>query len=459
MGDSTLALSPSRELRDARTGAPWSRRRAIATALAAIVLANLVVIVRIWVHAGGISSVRSGADALTSAGRLTALIGAYLALIAVLLLARVPVLENLVGFGRLTAWHRQAARACLALLLAHAALTTAGLSLGDRVTPPREVARLMTQYPGVITAIAALVVLVAVGVTSAAVARLRLSYESWYFVHLYSYLAIALAFSHQLATGKDFVGDPAARTYWSALYVIVLAALVGFRVAVPLVRNARHRLRVVRVLDETPTAVTIEITGRRLERLRVRPGQFFLWRFLQHDRWWQAHPFSLSAPPDGRRLRITVKDAGDFTATLRTLNAGTRVLAEGPFGAFTAGARTKPRLALIAGGAGIAPIRTLLETIPGAPGDIALIYRASRPEEILFRDELDELGRIRDAQLHYCVGENRDLSAETIERLVPDIAERDVFVCGPPAMVEATVRSLRLAGVARRRIVTERFAF
>jgi predicted ferric reductase len=440
-------------------GDSTTRRRTIASALVATALANLAVIAWLWLHAGGISGVQSGADALTSAGRLTALLGAYFALIAVLLLARVPVLEDVAGFGRLTAWHRHAARACLVLLLAHAALTTAGLTVGDDVTLSREAARLISQYPGVITAVAGLVLLVAVGITSAVTVRRRLSYESWYFVHLYSYLAIALAFSHQIATGKDFVGDPVARTYWTALYVIVLAALLGFRVAVPLVRDARHRLRVDEVREETPTAVTISITGRRLDRLRVRPGQFFLWRFLQRDLWWQAHPFSLSAPPDGRRLRITVKNAGDFTATLRTLERGTRVLAEGPFGAFTAEARTTPRLALIAGGAGITPIRTLLESIPGAPGDIALIYRTSAADEVLFREELDELARKRGAQLHYCVGEDWDLSAETIQRLVPGIAERDVYVCGPPAMVTTTVASLRVAGVPRRRIVTERFAF
>ena len=46
----------------------------------------------------------------------------------------------------------------------------------------------------------------------------------------------------------------------------------------------------------------------------ARTGQFFLWRFLTRDRWWEAHPFSLSAAPDGRRLRITVKGVGDYTA-------------------------------------------------------------------------------------------------------------------------------------------------
>src|SRR3954466_1678013 len=210
-----------------------SGRTAIGAALIALALANAAVIVGLWWHAGGVGSVHGGAEALTSAGRLTALLGAYLALVAVLLLARVPVLERLAGFDRLTGWHRVAARTCLALLLAHAVLTTAGLTLGDGVSLPREGRRLISQYPGVITATAGLALLIAVAVTSAVIVRRRLRYETWYFVHLYSYLAVALAFSHQIATGKDFVGNPAARTYWTALYVLTLAALLMFRVAVP----------------------------------------------------------------------------------------------------------------------------------------------------------------------------------------------------------------------------------
>ena len=71
-----------------------------------------------------------------------------------------------------------------------------------------------------ITAIAGLALLVAVVVTSAVAVRRRLRYETWYFVHLYAYLAVALAFSHQLATGTDFVAPPGARAYWYALYVV-----------------------------------------------------------------------------------------------------------------------------------------------------------------------------------------------------------------------------------------------
>jgi ferredoxin-NADP reductase len=63
------------------------------------------------------------------------------------------------------------------------------------------------------------------------------------------------------------------------------------------------------------------------------------------------------------------------------------------------------------------------------------------------------------------VGDHRDsaarhlLSPRHLRRLVPDLSTRDVFVCGPPAMADATRRALRSAGVPRRRIHTERFAF
>jgi len=230
---------------------------------------------------------------------------------------------------------------------------------------------------------------------------------------------------------------------------------------VPVVHSLRHRLRVTRVVEEAPGVVSVEIGGVGLDRLRARAGQFFTWRFLTHGRWWEAHPFSLSAAPDGRRLRITVKGVGDYTAALRAIPPGTRVIAEGPFGAFTAAARRRPRVVLIAGGVGITPIRALLEEMPGAPGDIAVVYRATRPEDLILRDELDALARARAAEVHYVLGD-RDpgiLSAEHLRALVPDIATRDVYLCGPPAMTEATRASLGRSGVSSRHIVTERFAY
>jgi predicted ferric reductase len=301
-------------------------------------------------------------------------------------------------------------------------------------------------------------------VSSLVIVRRRLRYETWYFVHLYTYLAIALAFSHQIATGREFVGDPTARAYWQALYVATLAAVVVFRLGVPAWRNARHGLRVERVTEEAPGVVSLEIGGARLDALKARAGQFFSWRFLTREHWWQSHPYSLSAAPDGRRLRITVKEVGDFSGGLKDIRPGTRVVFDGPHGAFTAAARRRPRVALIAGGVGITPIRALLEDLPGDPGDITLVYRAAHEDDVILRAELEELSLRRGIDVHYVLGDHRDpgaaelLSAAHLGLLVPDIATRDVYVCGPPEMTDATGASLRLAGVPRRQVITERFA-
>ena len=215
------------------------------------------------------------------------------------------------------------------------------------------------------------------------------------------------------------------------------------------------------MVTEGPGVVSLRITGRRLERLRAQAGQFFLWRFLARDRWWTAHPFSLSEAPDGRSLRITVKALGDHTARMSSIAPGTLVVAEGPFGVFTAAAQRRDKVLLIAGGIGITPIRALLEEIRG---DAIVIYRVVSEEEIVLAEELEQLTHARDAALHYVVGDHnapggeRLLSAGHLRELAPDIRKREVFVCGPPGMTAAVERSIRRAHVPRRHVHIERFA-
>ena len=438
-----------------------ARRRVTGWDLAVLVAANAAAVVGLWWRERGISEIHDLAGLLTSLGRLTGLLGALLALIQLLLLARIPVLDT-AGLERVSAWHRRNGAACLALIAAHTALITAGYALADRKTLTAEVDALLSDYPGVLPATVALALLVAVVATSVVTVRRRLGHRAWHAIHVTAYAAIALAFSHQLATGHEFVDQPVARAYWWALYGATAAALLVFRVVVPVVRSRRHRLHVARVVPEAPGVVSIEIGGERLDRMPVLAGQFMHWRFLAPGHWHQAHPFSLSAAPDGRRLRITVKDRGGHTSGLAGLRPGTRVIVEGPSGALTSAARRRPRVALIAGGVGIAPIRALLEDMPGEPGEIAVIYRARNAGEVLFRTELDELASRRGADLHYVVGERENggaLSAEHLRELVPDITERDVYVCGPDGMTAATRASLERAGVAPRHIVTEGFGW
>jgi len=346
---------------------------------------------------------------------------------------------------------------CVDLVVVHVVFVVWGYALLDKLSIGGEVSTMLGGgvYPGMITATIGTAFMLAVVGTSYVIVRRRLRYEWWYAVHLLAYAGIALAWFHEIPTGNELVLDTLAADWWRSLFAATLAVIVGFRVVAPIVHAFRYRLRVARVVEETFGVVSIYIAGRSLDRLAVQAGQF--WRFLDRRRIWSAHPFSLSTAPDGKLLRITVKNLGDHTARLASVRPGTRVVAEGPLGTFTQAVRSRDKVLLVAGGIGITPVRALAESMDG---DVVVIHRVVTEGEAVFRDELDEL----DATVHYVVGDHRTaegrllLSQEHLLELVPDLADRDVFVCGPPAMTAVVERNLRRAGVSRRQIHVERFA-
>ena len=429
----------------------------LATVLA---LGALAVLAAWWADASG-TDLHSWGERLIAAGRVTALVGTYLVLVQVLLMARLPWFDRWIGTDRLAAWHRWNGQYTIGLLVAHTLLTVWGYAVADHAPLAHETSVVMRSYPDVLAATLGLVALVGVGISSARVVRRRLSYETWYFMHLYTYLAIALSFGHQLTTGDDFATHARNRALWVGLYVAVFGALIVWRVVLPVRGAFRHRLRVSSVVAEGPHAVSVYVTGRDLARLGARAGQFFRWRFLTAQGWWEAHPFSLSAAPGADLLRITAKGVGDHSRALRDMRPGVRVMAEGPYGNLTAARRTRSKVVLIAGGIGVTPLRSLLETLPGRRGDLTLLYRATDENDILFRSEIDELAEARGAEVFYLFG-HRDkrpspLGVAQLHLLVPDVADRDVFLCGPPGMMEVAMKSLRALGVPRSRIHAERF--
>ncbi|MGW7824184.1 ferredoxin reductase family protein [Streptomyces puniciscabiei] len=428
------------------------RPRAVArTGLYLLLAVNAAVVARFFVQAGFAS------NALIVLGRLAGLYGALLMAFQLLLVARLPWLDRRIGMDRLTSWHRWTGFALLWTLLTHAVFITFGYAQASSMDPVSQLVDLAETVEGVLRAVVALALIVVVGAVSARWARRRLAYETWHFIHLYTYAAVVLAFTHQVAAGTTFTSSPAARTYWYTLWGVALGSVALGRLVLPLWRNLRHRLRVSAVVPESDDVVSVYVTGRDLDRLPARAGQFFLWRFLTRDRWWQANPFSLSAAPDGRTLRLTAKASGDGSAALRHLKPGTRVFAEGPYGAFTALHRTRPGSVLIAGGVGVTPIRALLEELQG---HAVVIYRVTTDRDAVLYDELCDLALTKGAELHLVTGPvlPDKLAPRELARLVPDIAERDVFLCGPPGMMTAVLRSLADLGVPKRQIHFERFS-
>lgn len=395
----------------------------------------------------------------TFAGSLTGLVGTYLALIMVLLVSRVPVVEHVLGLDGLLRWHRRLAAWPVSLLVVHALFITVGYAQAARSGLLRQAARLLTSYPHVLGATAGLGLMCLAAVISIRAVRSRLRRETWWTVHLVMYLALALSFLHIIVLGPSFVGHPLTQAIWTALWLATAGLVLGYRFVLPVQRSLRHQLRVVEVRAEGPRVVSVILAGRRLDRLAVSGGQFFCWRFLTPGLWWQAHPYSLSALPRPPYLRLTVKCVGDHSAALARLRPGTRVLIEGPYGVFTRQARHWRRVVLIAAGIGVTALRALLEDLPPDAEPVVLL-RASRERDLVLRRELHDLVRLRHGRLHELVGlrEAAGLDELSLLRLVPDLYQRDVYVCGPAGFVASIVRLAADLGVPDEAVHHEAFA-
>jgi predicted ferric reductase len=398
-----------------------------------------------------------GVPVLPTIAHVSGMLAGYGVLVLLVLMSRSPTLERGIGADVLTRWHGWGGRIVVGLVLLHGWAAVGAWAQSRQETmlaSSWDVVRLPA-LPAATLGTA--LMLVAAGVSVRA-ARSRVSHERWHGLHLLMYVAIALAFGHQLA-GPDFVGHRWLQVAWALAYVHVFALVLRHRVLVPVRQAGRHRMRVAGVRQEAPGVVSILVEGQHLDELHAEPGQFFRWRFLTPDHWLNAHPFSLSAAPTATALRLTVKTLGDGTATMQDISVGTWVVTEGPYGAVTAARRTRRNVLLIAGGVGITPMRALFETMSILPGeDLLLLYRARDPHDLLFRDELDELAFRRGARVVYLLGESRDqLSVNGLLRLAPDLIDRDVFMCGSPRLTTAVRKSLLRARVPARQVHEERF--
>ncbi|WP_199830280.1 ferredoxin reductase family protein [Streptomyces viridochromogenes] len=417
------------------------------------VVVNAVIVEALFLSAG------SGKNGVLTVAKFFGLHAALLMLFQLLLVARLPWLDRRIGMDRLTVWHRWVGFSLLWTVLTHATLVVLGYATLDDTSMGKTFLALSGVPASLLGMLAATIILL-IAVISTRSLRRRLRYEVWHGLHLLLYVALGLAFVHQLQETTTFTSSAFATAYWWILWLFAFGSLLTGRVAMPLWRNAYHRFRVTAVVPESDHVVSVYVTGRHLDKLPARAGQFCIWRFPGHNHWWLANPFSLSAAPDGRGLRLTAKAAGSTSAGLRNVPVGSRAFVEGPYGAFTSLHRTRPGALLIAGGVGITPVRAMLED--QATGDVVVLYRVRGEADAVLLNEVRHLVALRGGRLHLLTGRTAEGAAPpfapgSLHRLVPDVTERDVYVCGPPAMTAAVLSSLRALNVPARQVHAERF--
>lgn len=430
---------------------------------------STIMVVALFLADGGTTYFSNWSEVPTGLGIVAGLVGSNAVMVMLLLAARLPVLDAVFGADRVLAAHRWLGKPAFILLLAHAVMLIWGYGLALGRTPVEQLVVMVGTMADLPQAFIALGLFVIVVVSSLRTVRRNLRYESWYLIHLLTYAAVLLALPHQFSQGGLFADGTWARAYWLVVVVTTFGAIVVFRLAVPLVRNARHRLHVLEVIHEAPGVASVVMGGRHLESLHVRGGQFFYWRFWTPGLRWEGHPYSLSAAPDDHVLRITVRDLGDDSKRLLSLKVGTAVYFEGPYGLFTAAARTRRDVVLIGAGIGITPILALAESMGRSAGAVTVILRANEESQLYLRAEFAALQANERVRLLEIVGPppteatgwlpDSAGSGASLGTLVPELKTADVYLCGPAVWANLVIRDARSAGVSRHQIHTERFSW
>jgi len=376
------------------------------------------------------------------------------------MIARVPWIEHSVGFDKLVTYHRKLGPIALVLITLHLILITIGYAMTDSVGVIAEFKLLIQSYSWMVPALIGFLLIVLLGISSINFIRRKLRYEIWWNIHLVSYFAVSLAFMHQILTGSLFLFNDIAKMWWIGLYIYTAFTLLMWRLLLPIFRSLNHQLFVDHVVNEGANVATIYIRGKNLDRIHASGGSFFEWRFLTRGLWSEAHPYSLSASPTKNMMRITVKSLGDHSTALALLKPGIRVIAEGPYGVFKADRAFGKQIALIGGGVGITPLRAIMQDFE-SDAQIDLIYRVIAAEELVLKPEIEALIKGRNIHVHYLVGPPSQfpMAPADLLKLIPHLAQCDVFLCGPPGLARIVRHSVESIGVPSSKFHHEAFAF
>ena len=228
------------------------------------------------------------------------------------------------------------------------------------------------------------------------------------------------------------------------------------------------------VRDETHDVRTFVLGAPEPRLFHFQPGQF-----LTVEAALPGGPASrcytlASAPTRPHCVSITVKRApgGPVSNWLHdTLRPGMRLRATGPLGTFTCAGRPAGRSLYLSAGSGITPLMSMARAHDdlASPEDIVFVHCARSPADIIFRQELDLLARRpgfrlatvceRDAPAERWHGLAGRLSLPMLRLAAPDLAAREVYLCGPAPFMAAARAMLAEAGCDPARRHEESFDF
>jgi predicted ferric reductase len=425
-------------------------------------LAISFLIVMLGFYLGTLQGLNTTSAKFIAIGRITGIIATFAVLIEVLILSRMPFIEKNFNLEQIIQLHRYNGFVIIFAIVAHAVFITYGYALQTSSGLLSQFLSLNTDFEDVLYATIGTVIFFAITVTSIKFLRKKIPYEIWFFTHVLVYGAILLASLHQLNSGFDFVTQDWLKYYWIFLYVAVFGLLAWYRFIRPIYYVSRYDFKVLKIAKESNSIFSIYITGNNVDRLEYESGQYAVFRFLSKGFWYESHPFSFSVNRNSNYLRISFKKtSGDFTNKMPSIQPGSRVLIDGPRGAFIANRCASKVVYLIAGGVGITPFRAMIPDFIKKNKKVVLIYSAESIREMAYYSYFKQLNDQKEITLiAYETNKNNYLNTDLLKKIYGvNTSISNTYICGPEPMMISVKKSLNELGIQKSQIFTEEFKF
>ena len=388
--------------------------------------------------------------------------GASILCVQFALTARFKRVQAPYGIDLVYHFHREITYVALALVILHPVLLIA-LDLSNAALLNVASAPWRARF-----AVVATLALIAIVVSSVWRKTFRLPYEHWRRLHAILAVVVVTAATLHIELVGHYVNAPFKRVVWIMYPAFWIFLLVWTQVAKPLV--IRRRPYVVRsVTSAADETWTIQLRPMGHQGLDFSPGQFAWLSLDRRPFGHREHPFSFSSGScDLPDVGFTIRERGDFTAAIGSLEPGRKVYLDGPYGHFSYERHPAPGYVFIAGGIGITPIMSMLRSLAAARDKrpLHLVYVARDTSRVVFQEELEELALRLELQLHLVVrypppaweGEGGRLDRAMLTRLLPeDKTGYHFFVCGPDELMDMVEQELLMHDVGFGRVHSERF--
>lgn len=402
------------------------------------------------------------ADIMTSAtslGQLAGILGLVFFSLATILSARIKIFDRIFGgINRAYIEHHKIGKIAFFLIIAHPisfAIGIASISFKEAI---------LFLIPGagkweINFGIFALWLLVLLLIITFYRENLRIKYRAWKLSHWFLGVAFGFGITHAYLIRSDISENIFLRYYIFTLSSLgAISFLYRSVFGKLLVKRFDYTVKEIKSLKENIIEISLEPKNKAL---KSTPGQFIFISFLSSAVSREVHPFSISSGENEQILRITPKSLGDYTSLLRNLKIGDSAKIEGPYGRFSYRNFKNRNQIWVAGGIGITPFLSMIRSLKANEDYlIDFYYSANSADEFIFEDEIKKIGENnKNIKITFWNASERGfISAWEIKKAVGDFLGREIFVCGPPVMMNALKKQFKDLGVKKENIHSEEFS-